>query len=72
MAKKPTAAEPQRKRYHYSVWVDDQQRALIDEAAQAEGEEHASTWIRKLAIKAARAVTAERDGVTHGKGGGKR
>lgn len=41
------------KDYHYSVWVNDEQRAKIDQASEIAGEERASTWLRKLAVKEA-------------------
>lgn len=57
----PKKTEPAAtKDFHYSVWVTQEQREEIDKAAIAEGEERASTWIRKLILKAARAVNGEK------------
>jgi len=41
------------KDYHYSVWVNEEQRALIDKATEIAKEERASTWLRKLAVATA-------------------
>lgn len=55
-AKKPAAS---RKTYHYSVWVDPEQREEIDKAAEEAGEDNPSTWLRKLGLKAARGELVE-------------
>lgn len=58
MPKKTEA--PATKDFHYSVWVTQEQREEIDKASETEGEERPSTWIRKLVLKAARAVNGEK------------
>lgn len=50
------------KDFHYSVWVTQEQRAEVDKASEAEGEERPSTWIRKLMLKAAREVNGTKKG----------
>lgn len=54
--KKPT------KDYHYSVWVTEEQRTDIDAASVLAGEEHASTWLRKLAVREAKELLATVNG----------
>jgi hypothetical protein len=39
--------------YHYSVWVSEAQRAMIDAGAKRAGAERPSAWLRKLALEAA-------------------
>jgi hypothetical protein len=61
MAKGPVRRKPEaeRKKRAITVWVDDEQGALLDRAA---GDIPVSTWTRSVALKAAREALGEAKG----------
>jgi len=66
--RKPDA---ERKERAITIWVTEEQGRILDQMAEATGIPIA-TWARPLLVKAASAIVgAERDGVTHGRKGGK-
>lgn len=68
MAKVPEAVTTKSK--HLSVWVSEDQKALITRAAAAEDEDKPGRWLRKLGLKRAREVLGE--GLPVEKKGGRR
>lgn len=64
-AKKPGGT---RRDYHYSVWVNPDERTELDDAARAAREDNTSTWLRKIGQMVARGELVERDHAKKGKG----
>jgi uncharacterized protein (DUF1778 family) len=54
--RKPAA---EKKDAHMTVWMTDDQADQITRAAKAEDEDKPSSWVRKVALRAARAILGE-------------
>lgn len=58
-AKKTRKPEADKKEVHFTVWVTREQEDQITRAAALDDEDKPSVWIRKLALRAARAALGE-------------
>lgn len=60
MPKTPTGrkADDEKKTVNVSVWLSIKERRVMDAAAQADGDQSAGAWLRRVGLREARKVKA--------------